>query len=87
MAIAAARALAKFAESQGLNEEYIIPRMDDWEVFPQVAAATAAKAIDQGVAALTKTPADLYESARETIKRSRDATHALMQQGFIAAPR
>jgi malate dehydrogenase (oxaloacetate-decarboxylating) len=86
MAIAAALELANFAESHGLGEEYILPRMDDWEVFPQVAAATAIKAIDQGCAGLTKTRGDLYQSARETITRARDATHALMEQGFIPAP-
>jgi malate dehydrogenase (oxaloacetate-decarboxylating) len=86
MAIAAALELAKFAESRGLDDEHIVPRMDDWEVFPQVAAATASKAIEQGVAGLSKTRAELYESAFATIKRARDATQSLMEQGFIPAP-
>ncbi|MDZ7814764.1 MAG: malic enzyme-like NAD(P)-binding protein [Planctomycetota bacterium] len=34
MCIAAAKAMAEIAEKKGLHEEYIIPTMDDWEVFP-----------------------------------------------------
>jgi malate dehydrogenase (oxaloacetate-decarboxylating) len=86
MAIAAAMELANFAESRGLDEEHIVPRMDDWEVFPQVAASTAAKAIEQGVAALSKTRAELYESALVTIRQAREATQSLLAHGFIPAP-
>ncbi len=86
MAIAAALELAKFAESRQLDDEHIVPRMDDWEVFPQVAAATATKAIEQGVAALSKTRAELYESAVAIIQNARDATQSLLEQGFIPTP-
>ena len=41
MALSAAHELARAAESTGLGEERIVPRMDEWEVFPQVAVATA----------------------------------------------
>ena len=34
MCIAAAQELAKVAEDKGIHEEYIIPNMDEWEVFP-----------------------------------------------------
>jgi malate dehydrogenase (oxaloacetate-decarboxylating) len=86
MAIAAALELADFAESKGLDDEHIVPRMDDWEVFPQVAAATATKAIEQGVAKLSKTRAELYESALATIKQAREATGCLLAHGFIPTP-
>ena len=86
MAIAAALELAKFAESRKLDDEHIVPRMDDWEVFPQVAAATATKAIEQGVAALSKTREQLHESARAIIQNARQATQCLLEQGFIPTP-
>ncbi|MCD4657024.1 MAG: NADP-dependent malic enzyme, partial [Planctomycetes bacterium] len=38
MCIAAAVELAKVAEDKGLNPEYIIPSMQEWEVFPREAA-------------------------------------------------
>ena len=43
MAIAAARELALCAEEQGLDEEHLVPTMDDWEVFPREAAAVGVK--------------------------------------------
>jgi malate dehydrogenase (oxaloacetate-decarboxylating) len=86
MAIAAALQLARFAEQRGLDDEHIVPRMDDWEVFAEVAAATAAKAIEQEIATLSRTPAELYQSALSTIKRAREATQALIEQGFIPTP-
>jgi malate dehydrogenase (oxaloacetate-decarboxylating) len=86
MAIAAALQLAQFAQSRQLDEEHIVPRMSDWEVFPQVAAATATKAIEQGIAAISKTHNELYESAYARINQARDASQCLLQQGFIPSP-
>ena len=51
MCIAAAEALAEMAEEKGLPPDYILPNMDEWEVFPREAAAVAMKAIEEGVAA------------------------------------
>ena len=83
MAIAAAIELARSAEAECLSEDYIVPRMDEWEVFPRVAAATATKAIECGLAKCSKTPDELYESAVETIEQARNATQALMTAGSI----
>ena len=58
--------------------------MDDWEVFPREAAAVAMKAQEQGVARLTMSYEELYEHARTVIKRSRDLTHMMMNEGYIA---
>lgn len=86
MAIAAADELARAAELSGLNEERIVPRMDDWEVVPQIAVATAMKAQELGVAALSKTKPQLLREASSIIRQARDATHLLMREGQIAAP-
>ncbi len=83
MCFAAAQALAEHI-GDDLDEEHIIPTMDDWEVFPREAAAVAMKAQEQGVARVSKTYEELYEHAHKIIKRSRDLTHMMMKEGFIA---
>jgi malate dehydrogenase (oxaloacetate-decarboxylating) len=86
MCIAAARELAKVAEDKGIHEEYIIPNMDEWEVFPREAVAVGTKAIEQGVARFNF-PADVrYKMAADIIKTSRDEVQLLMKEGFIADP-
>jgi len=83
MSLAAAEQLVAAAESLGLHEERIVPRMDEWQVVPQVAVATAMKAQEQGVAALTKTEEELHREASNIIRRARDATQVLMREGII----
>jgi len=84
MALAAAHELAKCAEERGINEDNIAPGMDEWEVFPREAVATAMKAQEQGIARLKKTREQLYEEASAIIRQARDATQCLMREGFIA---
>ncbi|MCK4328926.1 NADP-dependent malic enzyme [candidate division WOR-3 bacterium] len=86
MCIAAAQELAKCAEDKGLHEEYIIPSMGEWEVFPREAVAVGLKAIEQGVARIKLSKDELMKMAEEKIKRARDETHALMKDGFIPLP-
>jgi malate dehydrogenase (oxaloacetate-decarboxylating) len=85
MCIAAAEELARCAEEKGLSEERILPRMDEWEVFPREATAVGMKAIAQGVARIVLTEAELFAKAEKTIKKARAETHALMEAGLIAA--
>jgi len=86
MCIAAAEELAKCAEDKGLDEEYIVPTMDEWEVFPREATAVGLKAIEQGVARLNLSREELFEKASRTIKRAREELHFLMKEGFIPPP-
>jgi len=83
MCIAAAEELATCAEEKGLSEEYILPRMDDWDVFPREATAVGMKAIEQGVARRAMTQEALLEKASTLIKRARDETRTLMEHGII----
>jgi len=83
MCIAAAYELAKTAEDRGISEDYLIPTMDDWEVFPREAVAVAMKAQEQGVARLKLSEEELYERASTLIKRAREETQLLMEEGFI----
>ncbi|MFC2168973.1 NADP-dependent malic enzyme [Acidobacteriota bacterium] len=86
MCIEAAKELAKVAEDNGLNEEYIIPNMDQWEVFPREAVAVGNKGIEQGVARI-KTPEDeRLKLAGEIIKRARDEVQMMMREKFIVDP-
>jgi malate dehydrogenase (oxaloacetate-decarboxylating) len=84
MCLAAAHALADMAIEHGLDPEYILPTMDEWDVFPREAAAVAAKAVEQGIARLPATYADEYQRASDIIRRSRDMTRTMMAEGFIA---
>ena len=83
MHIAAAYAIAEVAEDKGINENYIVPTMDDWEVFPREATAVALKAIEQGVARRKLSKQEIYDIAEEKIKNARESTALLMKQGFI----
>jgi malate dehydrogenase (oxaloacetate-decarboxylating) len=83
MCYAAAQALADQIGDQ-LDDEHILPTMDDWEVFPREAAAVGTKAQEQGVARLEKSYDELYEHALSIIGRSRKLTKMMMEEGFIA---
>jgi malate dehydrogenase (oxaloacetate-decarboxylating) len=66
-----------------LDENHIIPTMDDWEVFPREAAAVGMQAQKQGLARKKMTYNELLDNARKIIKRSRGITKYLMEKGFI----
>lgn len=82
MCFAAARALANHV-GENLDAEHILPNMDDWEVFPREAAAVAMKAVEQGLARIETTYEQEFQLATKIIKRSRDMTNRMMEEGFI----
>lgn len=86
MCIAAARELAAVAEEKGLRADYIIPTMDEWEIYPREAAAVGTAAIKQGVARLSLSWDELHASAERAIRHSRGLTQMMMKEGFIAMP-
>ena len=86
MCIAAAEELAKFAEERGLSESYIVPRMDEWEVYPREAVACAMKAINDGVARIKLSRQELWDRAASMIKNARESVSALMREGLIRSP-
>jgi malate dehydrogenase (oxaloacetate-decarboxylating) len=83
MCIAAAQELALFAEERGMNEKDILPRMEEWEVFPREAVACALKSIEEGVARIKPSRQELYERASFLIKNARESTELLMKKGLI----
>ncbi len=83
MCIAAAVELAKVAEDRGLREDYIIPSMSEWDVFPREAVAVALKAIEQGIARTVLSREELMEKAETAIKDARNMLHLLMDNNII----
>jgi malate dehydrogenase (oxaloacetate-decarboxylating) len=86
MCIAAAQELANFAEERGMNERNILPRMDEWEVFPREAVACALKSIEQGVARVKRSRQELFERATAIIQNARQSTGLLMKHDLIKQP-
>jgi len=86
MCIAAAQELAKFAEERGMHEEDILPRMEEWEVFPREAVACALKSIEQGVARIKPSRQELYDRASALIKNAKESSDLLMKYGLIKKP-
>ncbi|UCC39348.1 MAG: NADP-dependent malic enzyme [Candidatus Aminicenantes bacterium] len=86
MCIEAARELAKVAEDHGLSEDYIVPNMDQWEVFPREAVAVGSKGIEQGVARVKASAEERFKRAEEIIKTARSEVQLMMKENFIADP-
>ena len=83
MCFAAAEALANHIGDQ-LDDQHLLPNMDDWEVFPREAAAVGMMAQEQDVARLKMSYDELFEHATHIIGRSRKLTKMMMNEGFIA---
>ncbi len=83
MIIQASQELASFAEKRGINENYIIPNMEEWEVFPNVAAAIANKSVEEGLARKKATREEFYIKAKEIIGKNREMIEKLMKEGYI----
>ena len=86
MALAAADAIAGYGEKLGISEERIVPRMDEWQLYPHVAAAVGGRAQEENVARISKTHDELHEQATRTIATARRATELLMKEDIIAPP-
>jgi malate dehydrogenase (oxaloacetate-decarboxylating) len=86
MGIAAATELARCAAERGLSTTTILPRLDEWEVVPRLAAAVGCTAMAEGVASITATQEELRAEAVAIITRAREETRVLMEHGLIALP-
>lgn len=83
MCLVAAEELAKCAQEKGISEEYILPKMEEWEVFPRLATAVGLEAIKEGIAEVKMTRKKLFEKVSKIIKRARKETKILIDQGVI----
>ncbi|ABP51779.1 MAG: NADP-dependent malic enzyme [Pyrobaculum arsenaticum] len=83
MLIAAAEEVAKFAEEKGIHEEYIVPKITEWEVYVREAAAVAAMASSQRVARIPRSYNEELEIARSIISKSIKTLEILMREKII----
>jgi malate dehydrogenase (oxaloacetate-decarboxylating) len=86
MALAAAQSLADSAEKKGISPEYIIPKMDEHDVFPVEAADVAVQAVKDGVARIELSRDEVFKIAQKDIQESRNLIQHLMTEGFIKEP-
>jgi malate dehydrogenase (oxaloacetate-decarboxylating) len=71
MCITAANELALCIPEFEINENKILPNMNDWKIFPRIAAAVGMKAINDKISHKNFNYDDIYNNAMKTIKRSR----------------
>jgi malate dehydrogenase (oxaloacetate-decarboxylating) len=83
MCIAAAIELASCISENKIKPDRILPNMDDWEIFPKVAAAIGVKAIKEKIADKKLSYDKIYDNAKTIIKRSRCITKVMMKKGYI----
>ncbi|MCL4372806.1 NADP-dependent malic enzyme [Candidatus Parvarchaeota archaeon] len=66
-AIAAAEELAKFAQEKGLKREYIVPNMEERELYPRIAAGVAEDSIKRGLSEMKESREYFYNKAKKII--------------------
>ncbi len=86
MAITAAYSVANFAKKKGLSPDYIMPTMDETEVFAHEAADVAMEAIKNGVARIKMTREEVYNNTLKDINEARQAVDLLMNNDLIKKP-
>lgn len=86
MAIAAANELAAFARERGLRDDAILPTMEEWQVYPRIAAATGVAAQDEGLTDAVRTRDSLLDEATRKIAAAREHADALVSTGIVSLP-
>ena len=87
MCFAAAEAIAGRArQHREFGPERIMPTMEEWDLFGDIAAAVGVKAQEQGLARRTVDHQTIRSGALKRIERSRRMTQILMDQGVIEPP-
>ncbi len=83
MCIAAAETLACWARNKGLKPDYIVPTMEEWRVYVEVAVAVGMQAIKEGIARRHLTREKLRRQAGRIIEDARAKLHTLMREGLV----
>ncbi len=83
MIVRASRELALFAEEKGLTEDYILPTMQEWEVFPRIAAAIAEEGVKENLARVKMSKKEYYERAKKIISSNREMIEKMMDENLI----
>ncbi|MBT9259324.1 MAG: NAD-dependent malic enzyme [Clostridiales bacterium] len=85
MELAAARALADLVSPEELGPEKVIPSPWNREVAPQVAAAVARAAMEEGVSRVQVDPLQVAERTRRLVKRAAQVWNGLPGNGVDGA--
>ena len=83
MCIAAAVALAQFAQNRGIHENNILPTMREKEAFIGEAVQVALMAQEQGVARVKRTRLELQNNAKKMIDEAQKTVDILMKKKII----
>ncbi len=83
MALAASKAIAKRAQDLGLKQNFILPLMQDEELYPLTAKAVAAQAIKEKLNQIKITPAEVYKIVKQDILQNKRETELLTKKDFI----
>ncbi len=83
MALAASKAIAKRAQDLGLKQDFILPLMQDEEVYPLTAKAVAAQAIKENINQIKITPAEVYKIVKQDIAQNKKELALLTKTGLI----
>jgi malate dehydrogenase (oxaloacetate-decarboxylating) len=83
--IAAARELARHAHDRGLTATHLLPTMEEFDVFPHVAAAAADAAVAQGLARHKLSHDEYLARARQRMGRSARLVRALLRARLTPA--
>jgi malate dehydrogenase (oxaloacetate-decarboxylating) len=86
MAVVAAYSMANYAEKNGINPDYIMPKMDETEMFAHEAADVAMEAIKNGVARIELTWDEVFQKTMDDINQTRGTIDLMMKHNFIAEP-
>jgi len=83
MCIAASNAISEYARAKGINEQNIIPKMDETEMYIEEAIAVGIKAAEQRLTRKQISKKELQEKVSENIRRARRTLEILMEKGVI----
>lgn len=84
MCVAAARAISNRAEDEGLDEDYVIPSMDDMEMYVKTSLRVAETAMKEGVARKSISSDGLEKKIRKRLVRPKKVNEALLESGLIS---
>lgn len=86
MCLAAAGSLYDFARRRGIEEDSVIPSMEEWGVYVEEAVAVAEAATREGLARQPLPSACIREEAEKMIHRAQEMTRLMVDNGHIALP-
>jgi len=86
MAVTASYSMANYAEKKGIHPDYIMPKMDETDMFAYEAADVAMQAVKEGVARVESDWDTIYDRTLQEIGNTRQTIDMMMEKGFINPP-